>query len=327
MQEKKNLQSGQLHNDLSGLPQVAMENACFIGRMDKLKELLELYAQSSNLLHQEWVRVYKLFYRRNILEITPEALLNSVQYQTSDDPELFIAYRILHAYASYDEDDYGVLRSICKTLIKDIKKIEGSQIEPLYNYRLSQLLSVNYLRENNVDKAREEAQFIIDNCSYNSYVISSYHTLGISFLYEDYEKGMTALETGLKLSLHHKQKRHMNELRRGIIFFNNYWEIDGKYILFTNQLRDHTERAHFELRRGNRAKAQEIIEKVDLHSLTLNEQGYYFFYKGLASDNIDFFFKSIESFKKTEDKFFSNMARLELYRRGERQAAIEAAYN
>jgi hypothetical protein len=327
VQEENNLHSRKLEEDNSEEPQVAMEAACFNGQMDKLKELIELHSQSSNQHSQEWVRVYKLFYQRNTSNITPEALLKAVQYQTSEDPELFIAYRILHAYATYDADEYGILRSVCKTLNKEIEKIQGTQLEPFFKYRLSQLLSNMYLRQNEVEQAREQAQFIIDHCPNNSYVASAYHTLGLSFLYEDYEKGITALSSSLKCYQDYNKKKQIVEVRRGMFFFNNYWGIDGKYILYTNQIRDQYERAHFEFRRGQKEKAQVILKKIDNHSLSLSEQGYYFFYRGLAIDNIDLLYKSIESFKRIEDKFAANMARLELYRQGERPAAIEAAYN
>lgn len=327
MQGENNLHSGQFDNDRPEDPQVAMENARFNGLMDKLLELIEQHSKSSNQLHQEWARVYKLFYQRNNSDITPEALLKVVQYQTSEDPELFIAYRLLHAYACYDLGEYGVLRSVCKTITKEIVNLKNSQLESFYRFRLSQLLANLYLSQNDVEQAREQAQFIIDYCSNYSYVASSYHTLGLSYLYEDYEKGMDALEKGLKYSQDYKKQNHMIEIRRGIFFFNNYWGINGKYILYTNHLRDQYERAHFEFRRGNKEKAQVILKKIDIESLTLREKGYYFFYKGLALDNIDLFYKSMESFKKIEDKFAANMARLELYRQGERPAAIEAAYN
>jgi hypothetical protein len=327
VQGENNLHSRKLEEDNLEEPQVAMENARFNGLMDKLHELIEQYSQSSDQLVQEWSRVYKLFYKRNNSAITPENLMKLVQYQTSDNPELFVAYRLLHAYAAYDLDEYGVLYSVCKTITKELEKIKSSKLGEYYRFRLGQLLTNLFLRQNEVERAREQAHFIIAHCPNITYVASAYHTLGLSFLYEDYEKGIAALEKGLLISRNQRNQNHMIEIKRTIFFYNNYWGIDGKYILYTNQVRDHYERAHFELRMDNKKKALEILKNIDQHSLSIREQGYYYFYKGLVLDNIDLFYKSIEAFKKTEDKFAANMARQELYRRGERPAAIEAAYN
>jgi hypothetical protein len=174
-----------------------------------------------------------------------------VQYQSSDHTDLFIAYRILHAYACYDLDEYGVLGSVCRT----------------------------------------------------------------------------TLAMGLKLLQEHNKKHHMIEIRRGSFFYNNYWGIDGKYMLFSNNTRDQIERIHFEVRIGNKEKAELILNSIHEDELSQFELGYYFFYKGLVLDNIDMFFNSIKAFRKIEDKFAANMARLELYRRGEPAAIIEAAYS
>jgi hypothetical protein len=112
-----------------------------------------------------------------------------------------------------------------------------------------------------------------------------------------------------------------------MFFLNNYWGNERENSLVLNQIMDHKDHAHFEIRRGNNVKADEILRGIDPHTLSLREQGYYYFYKGLASEDNDLFYKSIEIFKKIEDKFFSKMDRKELYLRGERPATIEAAYS
>jgi hypothetical protein len=327
MLDKDTLVKNDLDLELPDDPILAMEHASFNGLNERLEELIDLHINSSNPLHQEWARVYRLFYQRSKVGITPEHLVKSVQYQNSDHPEMFIAYRLLHAYGSYDQREFGVLHSIFKIILEEIEKIKESNLESFYRFRLGQLLANIYFRQNELDKAREQSQIIINDCHTHSFVASAYHTLGLSYLYEDYDAGMLALENSLQLYDQHNQKNYVNQLTKSIVFFNNYWGIDKNYLIFSNQNRDIHERAHYEVRKGNKVKAQEILNKIDFDSLSVTEKGFHHFYKGLALDDIDLLFKSIESFKKIEDKFAANMARLELYRRGERQAAIEAAYN
>jgi hypothetical protein len=327
MLEKDPLLTKDMELDMPKDPILAMEYASFNGLNDRLLELIEENSRSNNLAYQEWARIYKLFYQRSKLNITPEHLVKAVQYQNSNQPELFFAYRLLHAYGCYDQTEFGVLRSVMKILIEEIGKIKESPLEPFFRFRMGQLLANIYFRENELEKSREQSQIIIDQCPTYLFVASAYHTLGLSYLYESYEKGIDFLEHSLELYNDLGKKDQVVQVKKSIVFLNNYWGVDTKYIIFSNHNRDIHERAHFEIRKGNKEKAKDILQSTDFGSLSSQETGFYYFYKGLAFDNIDFLYKSIESFKKIEDKFAANMARLELYRRGERQAAIEAAYN
>jgi tetratricopeptide (TPR) repeat protein len=327
MLDKETLVTKDIEVDMPKDPIVAMEFASFNGLNDRLLELIEENSRSDKLSNQEWARIYKLFYQRNMLNIKGDSIVKAVQYQNSDHPEMFVAYRLLHAYGCYDQTEFGVLCSVFKILIEEIDKLKDSHLEPFYRIRLRQLLTNIYFRQNDLDKARDQAQIIINQCPTYLFVASAYHTLGLSYLYEDYEKGISALEESLNLYVTHQNKGRAVQVKKSIIFYSNYWGIDKNYMIFSNQNRDTQERAHFEIRQDNKDKARDILKSIDFESLSLQEKGFYYFYKGLAIDSIDNLYKSIEAFKKIEDKFAANMARLELYRRGERQAAIEAAYN
>lgn len=322
-----NLVNKHIDQKISKNPVLAIEHASFHGLADKLHELIQQYMESKNAMLQEWAGVYQLYYRRTTSKISADKLVKAVQYQGPDDTELFIAYRILHAYGCYDQSEYGVLDNVIEVLVEKIEEVKDSQLEPYYRYRLSQLQANVYLRKNEVDLARQQLIFIIDNCPNHSYVASAYHTLGLSYLHEDYEKGMSALNKSLHLYRKLNIKTYAFHLQRSIIFFNNYWSIDGKHLIFSNHNTDIHERAHFEIKRGRKDKAINILSKIDSHVLGSQEKGFYYYYKGLAQDNIDLLYKSIGTFKKIEDKFAAHMVRLELYRRGERKATIEAAYN
>jgi tetratricopeptide (TPR) repeat protein len=306
---------------------VEMEHASFNGLTDRLHQLIQLYIESKDPLLQEWAGIYQLFHRRSTANIAADKLVKAVQYEGPAGSEMFIAYRLLHAYGSYDQCEYGVLDSVLESIIEKIELIKEGPFEPFYRFRLSQLKSNIYLRKNEVELARQELNYIIDYCPNHSYIASAYHTLGLSYLYEDSQKGISALTKSLQLYKKLDNKMGVFHLQRSMIFFNNYWGIDGKHIIFSNHHSDIHERAHFEIRRGCKEKAINILNKIDSHVLTSQEKGYYYYYKALAKDDIDLLYKSIGSFKKIEDRFTAHMVRLELYRRGERQSTIEAAYN
>jgi tetratricopeptide (TPR) repeat protein len=322
-----NLANINSNQKISKEPVIAMEHASFHGLTDKLQELIQQYMDSENPMLHEWAGIYQLFYRRSTSEISVDNLVKAVQYQGPEDSELFIAYRMLHAYGCYDQHEYGVLDNVIEVLVGKMEEIKDSHLEPFYRFRLSQLQANIYLRKNEVDLARQQLNFIIDHCPNHSYVASAYHTLGLSYLYEDYQKGIAALNKSLDLYRKPNRKTLVFQIQRSIIFFNNYWGIDGRHLIFSNHITDIHERAHFEIKRGCKEKAISILSKIDSHVLVSSEKGFYYYYKGLAQDNIDLLYKSIGAFKKIEDKFAAHMVRLELYRRGERQATIEAAYN
>jgi hypothetical protein len=308
-------------------PVLAMEYTSFNGLLDQLKELVELYSESGNTRYLEWSRVYQLFYQRVTLDITAADLTKAVQYKTSDDPELFIAYRLLHAYGTYNLGEYGVLKNILTTIMEEMAKIKGSKLETFYQFRLSQLLANIYFYQNDIENARKQLNIIIAECPAHLYIASAHHTYGLSYLYEDYQAGISLLEKSYQMYEERDRKNSLLSVKRSIIFYNNYWGIDGKYAIYSNNTADRNELAHFEMRRGNRQKALNILSRIDQGSLSFSEEGYYNYYKGLILDNTDFLYKSLSAFKKCENRFAAHMARLELYRRREREAAIEAAYN
>jgi hypothetical protein len=308
-------------------PVAAMEHASFYGLHGRLQELTQQNIDSKCPLIQEWSRIYQLFYRRNVSKITAGNLMKAIQYQSSDHPEMFIAYRLLHAYASYDLRDFGVLNNVIKVLDNEINKIKDSNLESFYRFRLSQLLANIYLKQNEVEKTRQQANFIINHCPNHSYVASAYHSLGLSYLYEDYGRGISAIEQSLQIYLNLNLKVHAVNVNRTQIFYNNYWGVDGKHIIFSNKDTDIKERAHFEVRRGNKEKALDILARIDYHSLDSFEIGFYFYYKGLALESVALLYKSLEAFKKIQDKFTAHLVRIELYRLGECEATVEAAYN
>ncbi|WP_202080073.1 AimR family lysis-lysogeny pheromone receptor [Caldalkalibacillus salinus] len=304
-----------------------MEEACFNANLDELQDIIDLNQHTKDPQIQEWTSIYQLFLQRLRGEITPHDLLKSVQYKTSDQPLMFCAYRLLHAYSCYDNRELGVLKHVLVQIRDELEKIKDSCVEPFYHFRLCQLLSNYYLSQNEVDKVREHAYVIINYCSTQAYIASAYHTLGISYLFEDYDKGIHALQMALDIYEELGELTKINNVKRSIVFFNNYWSVIGDLMIYSNQTRDIHERAHAEVRKENKKKAIQLLNALEIDQFGYLEMGYHYFYMGLATDNVDYLYRSIEAFKKINYKFAANMARVELYERGERPTAIEAAYN
>jgi hypothetical protein len=294
------------------------------------RELLKLVDSSAAHLDQQlanWYEVYTLLLQRAQALIPSKELLQLIQYKASDDPDLFIIIRLLHAYACYDLKEFGQLRAVLSVIEKNIDKMQNKELQAFYRIRLNQILANYELRKFNLDESRRKLREIIASSDNPLYVSSAYHTLGLSYLYDDYDQGIDLLRQTLELYNRFGLKRFNLSVRRSIVFYNNYWGRDLTYIIFSNHIADIHERVHYEYRIKDIDKAKKILERIDVQAINHHERGFHFYYKGLIHQDADFFYKSMSEFKHVEDKFYANLSRIELHKLGERPSAIEAAFH
>ncbi|WP_202080074.1 AimR family lysis-lysogeny pheromone receptor [Caldalkalibacillus salinus] len=296
----------------------------YLGRIEELDHSLRGDDGLDNLA--EWRSAYHLLALRSQKKIEPQDLIQKIQYQTSDDPNLFVLYRLIQGYAYYDSHEFGLISSVLREIKESIPLMDDRKLQEMYQLRLVQLQTNYHLRTFYIQEAQEGCQYIIDNSNNPTYIASAYHTLGISYLYDDYTSGMRNLKRSLRMYQLFGQRSHNIGIRRTIIFFNHYWSQSNQYMLFSNQQDDMLEHVHGEVRLGNISKAKNILERIDVPALSATSKGFYYYFKGLTYNSIDDFYQSIISFKNMDDKFYANLGRLELYKLNERSSAIEAAF-
>lgn len=307
-------------------PPLNLEMASFYALQRELLNLIDSVEDCDKQL-ANWYEVYSLMLQRAQALIPSKELLQLIQYKASDDPDLFIIIRLLHAYACYDLKEFGQLRAVLSVIEKNINKMKNKQLQVFYRIRLNQITANVKLRMFHLDESRKKLKEIIVSCDNPLYVFSAYHTLGLSYLYEDYERGIRLLRQTLEMYNRYGLKRYYLGVRRSIVFYNNYWGKDLTYLIFSNHIADIHERVHFEIRKGNIEKAKKILERIDVQAISSHERGFHYYYKGLIHQNADFFYKSMFEFKQLDDKFFANLSRIELQKLGERPSAIDAAFH
>ncbi|MGG3721859.1 hypothetical protein ABET08_17565, partial [Bacillus subtilis] len=67
---------------------------------------------------------------------------------------------------------------------------------------------------------------------------------------------------------------------------------------------------------SNIEEATEILDELSSRDQDENELGFYYYYKGLISQDKTDYYKSIRYFKKSDDKYFIQLPLLQLERMG-----------
>src|SRR5690606_32178575 len=104
--------------------------------------------------------------------------------------EMKILAIIIELYCFCNNRDYNSMIPLCRGLEEKINSIEDVFIRKSFNNRLKELMCHVYLHYyNDVENARKNAEYVIKSKELGARFIShAYYILGMSFLFEDYDK-------------------------------------------------------------------------------------------------------------------------------------------
>jgi hypothetical protein len=151
-----------------------------------------------------------------------------------------------------------------------------------------------------------------------------YLTLGNSYIFESFEKASEYMMKSLEIATKYNYENRIVQAQRSLNFVQNYWRKIPMYLNEeSDKISDRHELAFFYIRNNN-SKGLEILESINVDDLTDLQKGFYYFYKGLALESKEMYFKSLKSFNACGEEFYKNLPIIELKKSGVEEYILDA---
>lgn len=229
-------------------------------------------------------------------------------------PEMKILQSIIKLFMLQKEMNYpAIIDSIPK--IEDQLKQSNSNIHPSLKMRLNYLLQTIYLRNIcDFKKVRELAHEALHNSIGKRFDAAAYINIGESYIKENPDKALEYIKKSITI---------YKDL--GLDFLADWMieKVEFLSIVSGISIKSIQEQDNIALKyilNGQKQKGLEVLKKFEETPMRL-------YIKGMATDDPDDFWKSLEGYMKRGDRLYGSFPIKELRRLGENESVIEMAYN
>lgn len=274
-----------------------------LGEMDEL--LTRMEKETTNKQNKEYIKVYRIFYKRNANLMDADEQLAGLKSVKDKDPVLSILTKIGQCYAYYDKDHYKILLETVSGLESEINDIKEEYVKRALKAKYYEIMSfLSLWVMNDYNKALEYAAEVIKlniGETYSAYanVIAGYSTFFTSY-------GTT--------------KKHLEASRNLYGMIGRMEGVD--FAIEALEMLD----VHYKLKKGNSfvSKRNELyykaingmpIDDLEEHKSSI-EEGFYLLIKGMTEDNTDLLMGSMIEYLGEGNGFYCNFAKNELLKRG-----------
>jgi len=266
-----------------------------LDELEKLIQIIEEQYDSRDL--KNWVDIYKIMLKRQRNQSNLD-FIEDVRRFSPKTVETKLLSMIMELYYFYSINDYKTMLKKSNDLISAFTVVKDEFIRSSFESRLYEIIAYTCLHNlADLEAARKYATKIFSQKVCAVFTLSSYYLMGMSFLFEDYDKCLYYLKEYEKLLRVYNFKSFLESLHnQDIPFINNLW---GKT---TNpeEINDMSERAHYEAKYGNKKTAIEILDKLD-------ETPFRLYYRGIAENDSTILLKSLIKFMKQGNKFYAKL--------------------
>ncbi|GAA0368596.1 AimR family lysis-lysogeny pheromone receptor [Bacillus horti] len=287
--------------------------------------LIDLLSSSStNPTDREWAEIYSLL-RLRILDdsYTQEELLLKVEEFKPKDVELKVLKAILKALIYYDMKEVNSILLHNKNTFSLIEDIKSDFLRSSFSVRLGIILSVVHLYSNKLEQSRQASYSILGQDYIHHMKIPALNQLGESYLFTDYQQSLNYFSRALNAAISLDHSQYIRTIKLNISFLHSYYCIESDFEI---QIDDQTSLMNYIfylIQKGDHSLAQEQLDQINIDVLTEWNKGFYFYYRGLLSDNIKLFYQSAEAFDTIEHYFYLQLPLIELQRLGENEEALK----
>ncbi|MCY7919105.1 MULTISPECIES: AimR family lysis-lysogeny pheromone receptor [Bacillus subtilis group] len=284
-----------------------------INQWDTLTDKIILnLCNSKNSTSQEWGKVYSLHRKLNKNEISlNDAIRESGKCKIKSAEMLFFSNAML-MYAYLNIGEFGLMKSTSKLL--EFDDLPEGFIKESFKSRVSMLEANISLNENSLLEARQHSNRAIEKSNVNRICFFAYLTIGNTLIFEDFDEAKKAYIKGQKYA---KNPVHQEMLDGALCFLSNVWKKENQWVNYNSDNIKYLQlRAFYYINQGNIEEATEILDELSSRDQDENELGFYFYYKGLISQDKTDYYKSITYFKKSDDKYFIQLPLLQLEQMG-----------
>jgi len=304
-----------------------IEFASFREYPDMLEELLNKAADHKNRELNEWSKVYSVhlkFLKKEItaLEMMKEASCLNVEECGSK--ELVFFQKWMMAYGHYKGKNFSIMMLFLNRLESTIKEIHNEYLQQSYLTRFYLLCGNFNLFNNTLEKAKYYYCKVIERSMSSQKIAHAYHGLGLCFMTEDKQLSHDHFKKAIQIFESIENHEFTINAKHAFNMSSNWNNGDEFYDTDYDCMK--LEVVHRYIKRDEKKKASALLDLIEFGTLDIQDKGFYELYKGLLNDDIDSLYMSVMYFKKSGNKFYSLLPCKELIKRGERPAAIFAAY-
>ncbi|UOE93787.1 AimR family lysis-lysogeny pheromone receptor [Alkalihalobacillus sp. LMS39] len=286
----------------------------FINRFDYSYSFLKRMIRALNEENKYFATVYEQHYKD---------LGQLFQYdikEVANSPTLHAFKTIMELYSLFRHDQIP-------TIIRKKDYVEYTinhfvQDEFIRNYYLLhhyRILMAILLDQNEINECRRMANEILhlkDRVGPN-FSINANHVLGISFLFEDYDKGLEYLYETKELYRKRPSNGHDGDIHSSINLHQIMWNREPEDLRPSSKKpSDIHDIAHYYISKNEFVLANEILSNIKESELSQRDSAFHFYYKGILEDDSDHLYKSIMLFKQIGNKFYIQLPINELKKKG-----------
>jgi hypothetical protein len=292
----------------------SLEYATINKMNDIRKQLIEKMINCKNAESREWAKIYQISmwgYEGNHTAFELLSMLNDFQPKSIE----MIAFKDIEKfYCFYDLRIVDNMITLEKFVRSNLMQIKEPFVRNAFKSRLTIICIDGALHINNSEKVREYESNASIEYEYN--VTKFCLQLGNSYMFENFEKANHFLMKSLDAAKRINDPNRISEAERSLNFLYSYHDKEAQYLNFeSNEISDVHEVAFYCIKKGDE-KGLQILESMDLNKLTDHQKGFHFFYRGLATNNEDFYYDSISHFNKSGEKFYKYVSLNELRKLG-----------
>jgi hypothetical protein len=269
-------------------------------RLDELEMLIQMIKNeydSKDL--RNWADIYQILlkHQRNPNDID---YISELRDYSSKSVETKILSSIVEIYYFHRKNDYKTILEKSTNLPSCFEMIKDEFIRDSFESRLYEILGYINLYRDNPQTAREYANKIISKNSCAVFAVSSYYIMGVSLIFEDYDRCLYYLGKYEEMLRIYNWEEYIKILHNNVIpFINNIW---GK-TKSSEEISDTLEKAHYEAKYGNKKTAIELLDSYK----DKDESPFSLYYRGIAEEDSTILLQSLVKFMKLGNKFLAKL--------------------
>lgn len=301
----------------------ALEYA-LINKLSSAQRLNDRLKDSTAFHDKEISEYYQILIDRHNGNITPRDVIQRIEERFPTNIETAALANIIKLFAYFEMKEWHVFSEYIKPTTEYIQQLNDGFMKHSYTTRLSLSLCNYYLYKNNVENCRESGKMVLESdiSEYFNSVVQS--IIGRSYLFESSEKAVKYLNLAKKYYLSKKLKRHEMIVDNNIRFINSFWHLDGNYTIEEISNWDIYAYIFYCIKFGYSKEAKKRLSEIPISAIRGTDIAFYYYYKGLALNEIEFFYRSCTEFKRFGDHFYLNLPIIELTKSGKENYEIDA---
>lgn len=277
----------------------------------ELEALIERAKTSPNLQTREFGSAYVLVLNR-LRGTYASTIFEDITSFKSSFSECAVLLRILLSYYFHDNRKFDMLFESIKGLHEEIESLPSAFIRASFSSRMHELFANASLFSYQLEEARHHChEILLSPLSGGKIIANAYHILGMSYLYEDSATCLLYLQKAIASFQSCGLSRDAEQVEAHSLSF-----VRNVHSISATVPKDPEEKAHYFIRKGAFDKALSILSK-------LPETPFIYYYKGLClseQEGVDFLYRSMVSFERDGDFFYSKLPKRELIKRGQEWA-------